>query len=144
MALGKFTHAEGTCTMAYGRGAHAEGCCNEAIGEYSHTEGYNTKALSNYQHVQGKYNIEDSENKYAHIVGNGYEDAIGQLILSNAHTLDWQGNAWFAGEVTASNGRLISEDEARALIPEVDSSEEWYIISGDFSFGDEEQFITVD
>ena len=34
---------------------------------------------------------------YAHIVGNGTaEDA-----RSNAHTLDWSGNAWFAGKVSA-------------------------------------------
>ena len=47
--------------------------------------------------MQGQYNIEDTENKYAHIVGNGEDDSV----RSNAHTLDWKGNAWYAGKVTA-------------------------------------------
>jgi hypothetical protein len=42
--------------------------------------------------VQGKYNITDATS--AHIVGNGNSS-----IRSNAHTLDWNGNAWFSGDV---------------------------------------------
>ena len=40
-------------------------------------------------------NIEDTNNQYAHIVGGGdvYKRA-------NIHTLDWDGNAWFAGKVS--------------------------------------------
>ena len=57
-------------------------------------EGIGTVATAKGQHVQGKYNIEDIEKKYAHIVGNGEEN-----IPSNAHTLDWDGNAWFAGDI---------------------------------------------
>jgi hypothetical protein len=34
--------------------------------------------------------------KYAHIVGNGTSTSK----RSNAHTLDWEGNAWFAGKIT--------------------------------------------
>ena len=37
---------------------------------------------------------------YAEIVGNGTGDAN----RSNARTLDWDGNAWHAGEVTATDG----------------------------------------
>lgn len=66
-----------------------------AHGEASHSEGKSTSAHSDYQHVQGKYNVEDFDGKYAHIVGNG--TAVNKL--SNAHTLDWSGNAWFAGEI---------------------------------------------
>ena len=48
-------------------------------------------------HVQGRYaNI---DKPYAHIVGNG--SSI--VAKSNAHTLDWEGNAWFAGDVKATN-----------------------------------------
>ena len=65
-----------------------------ASGDYSHAEGDATKASSKLQHVQGKYNIEDATNTYAHIVGNG-----DNITRSNAHTLDWSGNAWFAGTV---------------------------------------------
>jgi hypothetical protein len=50
------------------------------------------------QHVQGRYNVVDSEGKYAHIVGNGTS-----ANRSNAHTIDWNGNAWFAGNIYSSN-----------------------------------------
>lgn len=69
---------------------------NKATGIYSHAEGYHTKANSDYQHAQGKYNIEDTNDTYAHIVGNGVSDTE----RSNAHTLDWSGNAWYAGKVS--------------------------------------------
>lgn len=67
-----------------------------ASGDYSHVEGCGTIALGDYQHVQGKYNIKDTKGKYAHIVGNG-SDAD---TRSNAHTLDWKGNAWYAGKLS--------------------------------------------
>lgn len=90
-----YSHAEGSDTISSGYYSHAEGNSTTASGECSHTEGAYTKALGEYQHVQGKYNIEDTENKYAHIVGNG----TSSTARSNAHTLDWEGNAWFAGDV---------------------------------------------
>ena len=66
-----------------------------ALGLVSHSEGYNTIATGDYQHVQGKYNKIDKENKYADIVGNGSS----KNVRSNAYTLDWNGNAWFAGDI---------------------------------------------
>jgi hypothetical protein len=76
----------------------------------THVEGYGTIATAEAQHVQGKYNIENSN--YAHIVGNGSRedeyDNEGKLVeqhRSNAHTLDWDGNAWFAGNVTVGANR---------------------------------------
>ena len=62
-------------------------------GTNSHTEGYNSVAIGENQHVQGKNNLEYSS--YAHIVGNGSDS----LSRSNAHTLDWNGNAKFAGDL---------------------------------------------
>lgn len=96
-ASGTSSHAEGNCTQATGVNSHAEGDYTTASGYASHAEGYGSKASSQFQHVQGKYNIEDKNRKYAHIVGNGAGDAK----RSNAHTLDWQGNAWYSGKVTA-------------------------------------------
>ena len=93
-ASGYYSHAEGQQTMASGYYSHAEGHQTMASGDYSHAEGDKTKASSKLQHVQGKYNIEDATNTYAHIVGNG-----DNITRSNAHTLDWSGNAWFAGTV---------------------------------------------
>lgn len=65
------------------------------VGECSFAEGQNTIASSTNQHVQGSYNIEDATGEYAHIVGNGTDEGA----RSNAYTLDWDGNAWFAGDV---------------------------------------------
>lgn len=100
-ASGDYSHVEGYSTTASGRNSHAEGSSTEAKGGSSHAEGNYTLASSTFQHVQGQYNIEDTESKYAHIVGNGTYD-----VRSNAHTLDWDGNAWFAGDVT--NGQDVS------------------------------------
>ena len=95
-ASGDYSHAEGNNTTASGYASHTEGSTTTASGVSSHAEGYGSKASSQFQHVQGKYNIEDKDRKYAHIVGNGAGDAK----RSNAHTLDWQGNAWYSGKVT--------------------------------------------
>ena len=95
-ASGMCAHAEGSTTTASGVNSHAEGDYTTASGASSHAEGYGNKASSQFQHVQGKYNIEDTNRRYAHIVGNGAGDAK----RSNAHTLDWKGNAWYAGKLS--------------------------------------------
>lgn len=97
IATGMASHAEGYGTNAIGNFSHAEGNGTIVSAEDAHAEGINTIASSMYQHVQGKNNIEDKDNKYAHIVGNG----VDLHNRSNAHTLDWQGNAWYSGKVTA-------------------------------------------
>ena len=95
-ASGMASHAEGYGAMATGNFSHAEGSFTEALNEDSHAEGYSTIASGDYQHVQGKNNIEDAEGKYAHIVGNGFD----LNTRSNAHTLDWEGNAWYSGKLS--------------------------------------------
>lgn len=47
----------------------------------------------------GKLNITDTANKYACIIGNGTVDSKGNKVYSNAYTIDWNGNGWFAGDV---------------------------------------------
>ena len=94
-ASGMSSHAEGGGTTASGDNSHAEGNNTKASGVASHAEGNATIASGEYQHVQGKYNIEDTANKYAHIVGNGNPNT-----RANAHTLDWEGNAWYAGKLS--------------------------------------------
>ena len=96
IASGVVSHAEGIGSIASGYASHAEGNNTIANGEGSHAEGDRTIASSENQHVQGKNNIEDTENKYAHIVGNGMADTA----RSNAHTLDWNGNAWYQGKLS--------------------------------------------
>ena len=118
-ASGEASHAEGTSSKATGYASHAEGFGNasgdyshaegtssKAEGKASHAEGEDTTASSDNQHVQGKYNIKDTANKYAHIVGNG-----NYLKQSNAHTLDWDGNAWFAGDVYVGSTSGTNKDE---------------------------------
>lgn len=108
LASGASSHAEGSYTTASGGfGSHAEGSNTTANGIASHSEGSGTTASSQNQHVQGKYNIEDTNNKYAHIVGNG-EDGKN----SNAHTLDWQGNGWFAGKLSQEGAPTEDKDLA--------------------------------
>ena len=92
-ASGSDSHAEGCSTTASGAYSHAEGTSTTASGNCSHAEGYWTTASGDSQHVQGKYNIKDSQGKYAHIVGNGDSNSN----YSNAHTLDWFGVPWYQG-----------------------------------------------
>ena len=106
-AMGTYSHAEGSITRAIGVGSHAEGNNTRAIGKFSHAEGYGTVASSDYQHVEGKFNIEDPNGHYAHIVGNGEPKSD----PSNAHTLDWSGNAWYAGTVEGKALILPSSTE---------------------------------
>lgn len=128
-ASGSSSHAEGSWSIADGHAAHAEGYETKAMKGSSHSEGYYTEALGYYshaqgeytvannrtQHVQGAYNIIDetgddqTQGRYVHIVGNGTSKA-----RSNAHTLDWSGNAWFAGDIRVGG---TSYDDAVSLLP---------------------------
>ena len=99
-ASGAYSHAEGSGSKASKNYSHAEGNNTNASGSGSHAEGVNTKASGKSTHVQGEFNIDQGGNNttrstYAHIVGNGTSNSS----RSNAHTLDWSGNAWFAGNV---------------------------------------------
>lgn len=119
-ANGDSAHAEGSSTQANHRNTHAEGDHTIASGECSHAEGYNTIASGKEQHAQGKYNIEDTVS--AHIVGNGESNSK----RSNAYTLDWEGNAWFSGDVYvhSTSGtnkddgsvRLVTEDQLTSCV----------------------------
>lgn len=106
-------HAEGQSTLASGLVSHAEGIETIASGNYSHAEGYHTSAPGYASHVQGKYNL--GYDNYAHIVGNGTSDTD----RSNAHTLDWDGNAWFAGDVSVGGGNQFN---GKKLVKETDLS----------------------
>lgn len=118
-ASGQNSHAEGSSTTASGINSHAEGNGTVASGTNSHAEGNQTIASSNMQHVQGQFNIEDAESIYAHIVGNGSVSG-----RSNAHTLDWDGNAWFKGDVyvggtnqTTGSSKLVKSSDLSSYAP---------------------------
>ena len=105
-ASGENSHAEGFKTIASGYASHAEGEYTKASSKYAHVEGYHTTARTNSQHVQGKYNVEDTNGTYAHIVGGGTSNTN----RKNIHTLDWNGNAVYSGDVNAtdSDGSAVS------------------------------------
>ena len=107
---GSASHAEGVSTTASGDYSHAEGISTTASGDYSHAEGIGTIAQGASQHVQGKNNIADTTS--AHIVGNGgsYSNK------SNAHTLDWSGNAWFAGDVYTGSTSGTNKDAGSKVL----------------------------
>lgn len=99
--IGENSVAIGNEVTASGQYSYAEGSSTTASGKASHAEGIQTTAASEAQHVQGRYNIIDEEGVYLHIVGNGITDKTIGKQRSNAHTLDWDGNAEYAGDVIA-------------------------------------------
>ncbi len=96
IASGAQSHAEGCASVASSYYAHAEGLSTTASGMFSHAEGHLTIAQGNGQHAQGKYNVVDTANKYAHIVGGGTSDTD----RKNIHTIDWSGNTYYSGDGT--------------------------------------------
>lgn len=140
---GIYSHAEGIMTLTTGQGAHAEGFYTVASGLRSHAEGSYTLASSQYQHVEGKFNVEDKDNKYAHIVGNG----TSKTARKNAYTLDWSGNAWFAGKVAQEgtptdnkdlvNKKYVDDVKASIVVPTKTSE-----LTNDSKFLTEHQSLT--
>ena len=147
-AEGGQSHSEGQATRAIGVSAHAEGQTTTASGDYSHSEGYYTKASALHTHAQnyytiaastaqtalGKYNIEDNQNQYAVILGNG----TASNARSNAAMVDWNGNLSIAGGLTLDmnsvNPTIITPskmdtiDEVLAHIVDIDS------VNGQYEF----------
>lgn len=70
-----------------------------AIGQY-------INAASNNQTVIGRYNVIDTENKYAYIFADGNSDGN----RKNLHTIDHNGVAYFDGKVTVNVNSIISND----------------------------------
>lgn len=116
-ASGRGSHAEGVDAIASGNWSHAEGQYTLAKGTGSHAEGAGTIATAAQSHAQGRYSVEDAEGKYAHIVGNG----LNSKQRSNAHTLDWGGNAWYAGYVEGTSLILPSPNGTRWKITVTDA-----------------------
>ena len=112
-ASGSCSHSEGYDTKAFGNFSHAEGSNTIASGLDSHAEGIGTIASGTNQHVQGKYNIADTIS--AHIVGNGSDSSN----RSNAHTLDLDGNAWFAGDIYTGSTSGTNKDDGSVKLPVV-------------------------
>lgn len=65
-------------------------------GGYSTIVGYDLIAAGNYQTVIGRYNDNSIDNIFE--IGNGTSSSA----LSNAMTVNWNGNLWTAGAITAT------------------------------------------
>ena len=100
IASGTASHAEGDSTTASEYASHAEGNGTTASGSFSHAEGKNTIANGESQHVQGKYNIADETSAF--IIGGG----TSSTKRRNIHTVDWNGNAYYAGDVATASKSL--------------------------------------
>lgn len=107
-ASGGSSHAEGSGSTSSGASSHAENAGTTASGNHSHAEGDHTIAAGTAQHVSGKYNIQDNNNTYAEIIGNGSSGSS----RSNARTLDWSGNEVLAGKLTLGAGPTANMDAA--------------------------------
>lgn len=112
------SHAEGFGTKSTGKQSHSEGRYTIAAGERSHAQGeYTTangyaettigryNALSNST-AQTSYNVTNSP--YILVAGNGTADNA----RSNAYTLDWSGNGWYAGKLTIGTAPTNDMDVA--------------------------------
>jgi len=107
---GHAAHAEGSSAIASGYASHAEGYNTTASGGSSHAQGYETVAASDNQFVFGCYNVEDDQDQYMEIAGNG-----SSLQAKNARTLDWDGNEVLAGKLTIGGTPSVDNDVARLI-----------------------------
>lgn len=105
---GAHTQASGGCARATGSATKAAGDCSYAGGsgtvasaDFAWAVGYKTTAAGVCQHVFGCNNIVDDASEYILIIGN--DETMGQNEPTNGLTLDWDGNLWTAGDVTATD-----------------------------------------
>lgn len=118
--------AIGAATTASGNNAVAMGYGSEASGWMSTTSGYMTEAVGGAQTVLGSLNVADTaptddsgkaENLV--IVGNGdYESET--IVKSNAATIDWDGNAWFSGDVYVGSTSGTNKDGGSKMLATVE------------------------
>jgi hypothetical protein len=81
VALGAYSHAEGRNTLASGSYSHTQGRNTTASGDYTHAGGYGTVASGNYQLVAGQFNILNSTDNSAFIIGDGTSNSSRSNIL---------------------------------------------------------------
>lgn len=104
-ASGRASHAEGKYCTAHAAASHAEGLQSEATAMAAHAQNVGTIAASWAQTAIGQYNVADSADTYALIIGNGADNNT----RANALTVDWFGN------VTTQTGGLINSVDITKL-----------------------------
>lgn len=118
IASNEYTTAIGYMTKATGSGSLAMGVNSEASGFGSVSIGMMTKATSIGQAVFGTLNIPDTVNadgfsEHVFIIGNSTDEEN----LSNALTVDWNGNLWVQGNVLIGDNKkaLATQDSVTSL-----------------------------
>ena len=85
---------------------------------------YTRNTSTNYYTATGNVfqSVPDTSKKgtYTHIVGNGTSDTA----RSNAHTLDWEGNAWYSGDVYVGSTSGTNRDEGSKKLATVEEVQE--------------------
>ena len=122
VAEGEQSIALSYASKAQGIGSLAAGP-STAKGTYSVALGAGTTANSRGSISFGEQNIEDVNKKYVMIAGNGHTDinfSTGQMteVYSNAYTLDWNGNARFAGDVYIQGTDVNDLQDAKKVATE--------------------------
>lgn len=102
-ASGYYSAAIGEMCEATAEAAFASGVDTGATGKYSHAQNRGTLARSDAQTAIGKYNIEDANDTYGFIIGNGTSNTP-----SNAFTVAWSGDVEAAGDITDGSGNTLS------------------------------------
>lgn len=111
-AIGAGSVAIGFCTarkdysFAVGKGTHANGECSATFGSENYAMHPNEFVIGKCNNYYDKNTPNDG---YAFVIGNGTDR---KKDRSNAHTVDWDGNAYYSGGVKASsfNGHTLSSD----------------------------------
>lgn len=139
-ATGDNSHAEGKGTVAGGDMQHASGGFNLTSTEETIDDSVQQEMVrimlqraiagtgeETIIDVQNAEKVVQSYNNgvYAHVVGNGVS-RLKDDYRSNAYTLDWSGNGWFAGDVYVGSTsgthkdegskKLVTEDEVMQLL----------------------------
>lgn len=120
VSISDYSHVEGESNHIYGaKWVHAGGYGCNVFKDGGFTHGINTMvggvaaaafgsetyAGGKDQFVAGRGNKTDEEDKYALIIGNGTGTrGLSGFAPSNALTLDWEGNLWVAGTISAEGG----------------------------------------
>ncbi len=104
-------HIEGVGNNIVGGSyGHIEGSNNKSNSHGCHVQGYLNECYGKYQHVGGVFAEIDYDNKYAEIIGCG-DVTPGTGARKNIRTLDWEGNACYAGDVKATGFTLTNGDQ---------------------------------
>lgn len=90
--------------------------------DYKTSETYIVTSLSNYYRYDYERYMIKPEPKYSFIIGNG----TGDSVHSNAHTLDWEGNAWYSGDVYVGSTSGTNKDEGSIKLATVNDLSNYY------------------